>query len=148
MAYPTSRLGGVRVSFRDRANHTNNLNLAPTLITTDPAQNPEKQNPERTNFRMEKIPNWKKCRIGQNPELDKIPNGQKPERKKSRTGQIPEWTKSRIGQNFESDKIPNGQNPESDKIPNGQNPERTKSRIKPTSQIEKVRINSVLTAGL
>ena len=51
------------------------------------------------------------------------------------------------------DKIPNGQNLDwtkfrMDKIPNRQNPEWTKSRIQPTSKIDKVRINSVLTAGL
>ena len=77
---------------------------------------------------MDKIPNKTKSGIGQNPELDNIPN----------------WTK------FRMDKIPNGQNAELDKIQNGQNPkwknpERTKSTIKPASKIEKVRINSVLT---
>ena len=46
-------------------------------------QNPEKQNPE-----------WTKFRIGQNPELDEIPN----------------WTKSRM------EKIQNEQNPESNQL--------------------------------
>ena len=67
----------------------------------DPVQNPKKQNPERTKFQMDKIPNRTKSRIGQNPELDKIKN----------------WTKSR------KDKFPKGQNLELDKIQNGQNPE-------------------------
>ena len=51
----------------------------------------------------DKIPNWTKTRIGQNPKLDKIPNGQNPEWTKSRMtksqiGQNPKWIKSRIGQ--------------------------------------------------
>ena len=45
---------------------------------------------------------------------------------------IPNWTKSRLGQNPEWTKSPTEQ----------------KSRTEPTSKIERVRINSVITAGI
>ena len=63
-------------------------------------------------------------------------------RTKSRKTKSPNWTKSLM------DKIPNGQNSELDEILNGQNPRWTKSTIEPTSTIEKIRINSVLSAAL
>ena len=68
---------------------------------------------------------WTKSRIGQNPELNKIPNCTK-----SRIGQNPNWAKFRMGKS-ELDKVPNwtksrfGQNPDLDKIQN-----RTNSRSK------------------
>ena len=76
------------------------------------------------------IPIRAKFRIGQNPELDKVPNSKNSEMNKipnwtkSRTNKIPSWTKSRIGQNPELDKIPSwtkspiGQNPELENNPN------------------------------
>ena len=38
------------------------------IENTDPVQNPEKQNPERTKSRIGQNPEWTKSRIGQNPE--------------------------------------------------------------------------------
>ena len=52
----------------------------------------------------------KTSNIGQNLELDKIPNGQNPELDIIPNGQNPDWTKSRM------EKIPNGQNPEFNKL--------------------------------
>ena len=67
---------------------------------------------------------------GQNPKFDKIPNWTK-----FRMDEIPNWTKSRM------DKIPNWTKSKTNKIQNW-----TKPRIEP--KIGKVKINSVLTAGL
>ena len=107
---------------------------------------------------MDKIPN------GQNPEPNKIPNWTIREQTKSRLDKIhtskirieqnseltksrirrnPKWKKSRIGLNPDWKKIPTWANPESAKIPN-----QIKSRVEPTSEIDKVRNNNVLTAGL
>ena len=100
---------------------------------------------------MNKIQSWAKSRMdkipnGQNPESDKLPNWTKSRMDKIPNGQNPEWTKSRIGQNPEWTK------PRMDKIPNRQNAEWTKSRMDKIQNLidfkDKVRINSVLTAGL
>ena len=59
-----------------------------------PVQNPEldKISNIGQNLELDKIPN------GQNPELNIIPNGQNPDWTKSRMEKNSEWTKSRIEQ--------------------------------------------------